>query len=320
VAYYNGSLPIGRAESAPSEFAYVPADATAVAYADVRTIMTSQFRQKLREVMPTTDGQDELQAELGIDIERDIDTVVAGLMGGEPTVSGAVVLIRGRLNEANIEAIATKHGATVENYRGKRMIVHSNLPGTRDAVSIEGGMDNVQVEKSSGGLAFLEPGLVAVGESGTLKRAIDAAATNENVTRNAALMGYIGDVQATGNAWIVGHFDAITKSADLPEQVKTHMPQVQWFAASAKVNGGLSGTLRADTENEKAAEDLRQMVNGGLAAARFMTGNDPKIESLLNSLQVSGTGKTVGVSFTVTPQMIDLLLSLAGNGGNPFGK
>jgi hypothetical protein len=319
VAYYNGSLPIGRAESAPAEFAYVPADATAVAYADVRSIMTSQFRQKLREVLPTPDGQDELQAELGIDIERDIDTVVAGLMGGEPTVSGAVVLVRGRLNEANIEAIATRHGATVETYRGKRMIVHSGLPGTHEGVSIHGDAHNLQVEKSSGGVAFLEPGLVAIGDSGALKRAIDAAATNENVTRNAALMTYIGDVQSTGHAWIVGHFDAISKSADLPEQVKTHMPQVQWFAASAKVNGGLSGTLRADTTDDKAADDLRQMVNGGLAAARFMTGNDPKIESLINSLRVSGTGKTVGVSFTVTPEMIDVLMGLA-QGGNPIGK
>ncbi len=322
VAYYNGSLPIGRAASGPAEFAYVPKDATAVAYADVRSIMSSDFRQKLRQLMPDTAGKDDLQAELGIDIERDIDTVVAGMMGGEPTMAGAIVLIRGRLNEATIEALATKHGATVETYRGKRMILHSELPGTRDAVSISGEGPQVEVAKSSGGLAFLESGLVGIGDSATLKRAIDAAATNENVTRNAALMTYIGDVERTGNAWIVGRPDALTKSAELPDEVKSRMPPLEWFAASARVNGGLSGSLRADTADDKAAEDLRQMVNGGLAAARFMTGRDPKLESLLNSLQVSGTGKTVGVSFTITPQMVDTLIGLAqgGGGSNPFGK
>ena len=37
----------------PSEFSYMPAESTAVAYADVRAIMGSDFRQKLRQVLPT---------------------------------------------------------------------------------------------------------------------------------------------------------------------------------------------------------------------------------------------------------------------------
>jgi len=47
--------------------------------------MDSQFRQKLHEVMPTGAEKDRLFAETGIDIERDIDTVVAGLTGGDST-------------------------------------------------------------------------------------------------------------------------------------------------------------------------------------------------------------------------------------------
>ena len=47
VAFYNGNLPLGRS-SRLAEFSYIPSDATAVAYADVRHIMDSEFRQRLR--------------------------------------------------------------------------------------------------------------------------------------------------------------------------------------------------------------------------------------------------------------------------------
>ena len=48
VAYYNGNLPL-KARGGPEEFAYLPADVNAVAFANVATIMNSQFTQKLRQ-------------------------------------------------------------------------------------------------------------------------------------------------------------------------------------------------------------------------------------------------------------------------------
>ena len=62
--HYNGGLPFGAA-SQDAELVYLPADVTAVAYADVRTIMSSEFSQKLREVLPTGEGKNELQRDLG---------------------------------------------------------------------------------------------------------------------------------------------------------------------------------------------------------------------------------------------------------------
>ncbi len=54
VAFYNGSLVLGSS-SQPGEFSYLPSSSTAVAYADVRAIMGSEFRKKLRQVLPTGD-------------------------------------------------------------------------------------------------------------------------------------------------------------------------------------------------------------------------------------------------------------------------
>src|SRR5687767_12033354 len=81
LAYYVG-LPgglIGR--DGPEELQYVPRDAAVVAYAQVREIMISDVRQQIRRVVPpgAEDGQRQFQERTGIDIESDIDHVVASL-------------------------------------------------------------------------------------------------------------------------------------------------------------------------------------------------------------------------------------------------
>src|SRR4051812_45536774 len=78
VAYYNGNLPLHGSSVGPAELAYLPADTNAVAFANVNEIMNSEFRQKLRQALPTGQEKDRLLAEIGLDIEHDIDRVVAG--------------------------------------------------------------------------------------------------------------------------------------------------------------------------------------------------------------------------------------------------
>lgn len=131
VAYYNGNLPLGARSADLSEFTYLPADSTAVAFADVRAIMDSEFRQKLRQVLPTGEEKDKLQAETGIDLERDIDTVVASFSGNQATPSGALVLVRGRFNDVQVETVARQHGAAVEEYSRKADAAHG-AQGARD--------------------------------------------------------------------------------------------------------------------------------------------------------------------------------------------
>jgi hypothetical protein len=303
VAYYNGALPL-RAEAGPAELAYIPSDVSAVAYANVRTVMDSEFRQRVRQLLPTGEAQDELKEELGLDIERDIDTVVAGFSAADPKRPGGVVLVRGRFDADLIETKAVAHGATASEYRGKRMLTSPELPyGSAES---EGG-----TASHSGGVAFLEPGLLALGDSDTLKRAIDTAATHEDVTRNADLMRFISEVETGNSAWVVGRFDAVSETAGMPEQVKAQIGAVQWFIVSATVGNGVSGTLRAETRDEEAAEQLRDLVRGGIAAAKLMSGEDKRIEPLLNSVQLQGTGKTVSLSFTLSPEVLDVINGLA---------
>lgn len=306
VAFYNGGLNLTSSFSrGPSEMAYLPADAAMVGFANVREVMNSEFRQKMIAVIPSGEERDEFQRQTGIDIEHDIDTVVAASTVADPDKHG-LVLVRGRFNDGQIEGVIRQHGGTMEQYNGIRMVVANPANMTHD------GMPRDVVEKSdSFALAFLETGLLAVGSETAVKAAIDAKASGNNATTNEELMKYINEIQTGQSAWAVGRFDAIKGSPDMPDQIKQHLPAVQWFAVSTRINGGVTGTLRAEAADDASAENLRDVVRGGLAMGRLVSGNDPRVDMLINSLQMSGSGKTVSLSFAVSPEVIDALKGFA---------
>jgi hypothetical protein len=299
VAFYNGSLTFGEA-SQPSEFAYLPSTSNAVAYADVRAIMNSEFRKRLRQVLPTGTEQEKLKAEIGVDIEKDIDTVVAG-MSGTDLDKGGLVLIRGRFNDQTIEDAATRHGAKAESYKGKKLLLMAKH---------DGGEVHVGGKVTTGCLAFLERGLIALGDEASVKRAIDTAGGGESVTKNAELMKLVTELKGSGNAWAVGRVDNLNHG-DLPGPVRDQLSTVQFLAASVKINGGVSGLLRAEARDDQAAEQLRDIVRGALAAGRLMSGKDARVDAMLNSMQLQGSGKTISLSFTVPPEVFDILNGVA---------
>ena len=309
VAFYNGGLTLMSSAQGPSELAYLPANATAVAYANVRDVMNSEFRQKLNQAIPTGEGRDEFLKETGIDIERDIDTVVASMSAAEKE---AVVLVRGRFNEGQIESLLRQGTGDVEQYQGIRVV--TGAPKAQAMVDgADGSMprDIANPGEQTMSVAFLENGLLAIGQTAEVKRAIDSKVSGQNVTTNGELMKYVNDIRGGQSAWAVGRMDAMKQQADIPEQVLQHIPAVQWVALTTQINGGVTGSIRADTLDDAAAENLRDVIRGGLAMGRLVSGQDQKFKMLLDSFQMSGTGKTVALTFSVSPEMVDVLAGLA---------
>jgi hypothetical protein len=290
VAYYGGGFQALSASTGPTELAYVPADASVVAYADVRSIMDSELRQRLKLVFPGEKGQEEFQRETGIDIENDVDYVVASLSPATESVHPRpLVVVRLRALEPHrLEGLAVEHGGVVEEYRGKRML--KSPKGDAHA------------------LAFLEPGLVAVGAASSVKNAIDAQMSARSITSNDEMMSLVSDIAASNNAWAVGRFDLISKQANLPEQIARQIPPVKWFAAAGHINGGLSALVRAEANDDQAAENLRDVVRGFLALGRLQSQGDARIAAIANSMQLEGTGRTVQLSFSIPAEVIELVL------------
>jgi hypothetical protein len=306
VAYFVG-LPQGVLSSrgGPEELKYVPKTATIVAYANVQDVMHSEMRRRLRAALPNREnGQREFQNETGIDIEKDIDHVVAFLASEGPGGSGGadepearhergsgMVLARGRFDQAKIEGLLRDRGAEVQEYKGRHLyIATDNGRGARGF-----------------GLVFLEPGLAALGSADLLRTAVDLGESGDNVTSNEDLMDRVRTIEAGHNAWAVGRFDAVRAEAKLPDAVESRLPPISWVSVGTHIDDGISGSLQAETRDAAAAANLRDVLRGFLALAKMQTASRPELQTVVESLQIGGENDTVSLSFAVPAPVFDLI-------------
>jgi len=300
VAYYVG-FPAGAFTrgDGPDELRFIPRDAIVVAYADVADVMASEVRQKLHRAIPFQEnGQREFQEQTGINIETDIDHLVACLnpdaSAGQP--GAGMIVARGRFDEVKIEALMRQHGAHVEDYRGKRMVVA-----------------DVADHPTGFAVSFMEPGLVTVGSTNLVRTAIDLHQGGENpqsglasVTRNEELMNEVKKLES-GNVWAVGRFDALTSRANLPAGIAERIPAISWFSVSGHINGGIRGVVRAEARDDEAANNLRDVVRGFMALGKLQAGSNPQVQTMLESLELGGQNKSVALSFVVPAEVFDAI-------------
>ena len=151
VAYYNGGFKaLGLSAAGPAELQFVPENAAVVAFANVQQIMRSDFRQRIKQLEAGKGerGQQEIKDQTGIDIENDIDTVVAyGIFEGTAAKTNGVVMATGRFDQQRIGDFVRQKGGTVGDYQGKPLMTFVS-PEHPD---------------SGGALAFLSGNQVALG-------------------------------------------------------------------------------------------------------------------------------------------------------------
>ncbi len=291
VAYFVG-FPTAFAQQGPDELQLVPGNAVLVAYANVHEVMVSNLRERIRQAMPDLpDGQHDFEAATGINIETDVDRIVAALAppsdGSLDVHRSGLIIASGRFDQVRIEALMREHGATEETYKSRRLFAAPQ-------------------EGAGLSLAFVDPGLVAVGGSALVRSAIDRRDGGDSVRSNDDIMGLVRSLDR-GNVWAVGRFDALTAQANLPPRVASQLPPITWFAVSGHVNGGLLGDVRMQTRDEESANQFRDVVRGVIALGKMQASEHPELETLLRSIQLSGSGTTVAVSFELPAETIDLL-------------
>jgi hypothetical protein len=208
-----------------------------------------------------------------------------------------LILARARYQASILEKLALDHGAVVSDYNGKRLITHQ-----------DGDANDPTPDHMAFG--FLEADLVGFGSVETVKAAIDARASNRNIVSNNEMMKLVNEID-NANAWAVGKFDAIASKAGIPPEIASAMPAISWFSAAGHINGGVSGTFKAEAKDEATAKNLRDLMGGFLAMAKMQAANKPGMQQLADSLVISGDGNTVALSFSIPSEMIDLLESMA---------
>ena len=304
VAYLNSDAARDVASDALPELAFVPSHATALAFADVRGVMASELRERVRRIVPDGAGREQLERQLGLDIERDIDRVLAfwapepdADAAGEERSSG-LALFRGRLDAERLEAVARGGGAEVTEENGLRIV-------TRE---VDGA--------GSLGLAFLERGVVGVGELAAGRAAARRATAEAGIDADADMMRLLGRVDDRSSFWAVGRLGDSGLLGWVPEQVSERLPPVTAFAVQGRINGGISVSLSVEGRDDAAAQNLRDVVRGFVALAQLQTLGNPDLQAVLDSLQTGGDGTAVTLSFRVPAEAVDFLLSMVAPGEN----
>ena len=279
-AYLQGGLPAAAAQGRPDQFRYIPPDAHLVAFADVRAMMSSDLRERIRERQPEDDGAD-FESRTGIRIAHDIDEAVASLAPSPSDAANLLVVLSGRFDEERLASLAVEHGGTVSEYAGHALVATT-------------------VGDSRLAMAFVEPGVLAVGSEALVLGAIDLVGGGNDVTSNDRLMTLLSMVDPGSHAWAVGELDQPDAGAWMPGGLDTRALRVTAFSAAGRLNGGIRLSLSAETPDETASQNLRDILQGFIALARMQTDAQPEIARILDSVQLRAAPGDHFVSLSMT--------------------
>jgi hypothetical protein len=328
LAYYGGVPAIGAFSNEPTELLYVPEDAAIVAFANVREIMDSEAREQIQQMFPEqagaadANGRRRFEEATGINVKTDIEHVVAYLRpaADQAAPGRGMVLARGRFDQTRIERVLEGHGGTIETYQGKRILMSGTPnpqvpnPGSPNptprpelpAPNPESRVPNPE-RHSEMAVAFIQPGLIAVGTSEAIRQAIDLeGGRGPNITMNDEFMRILRDSD-DGNAWAAGRFDRLAGHVRLPENIAANLPPITYFAATGRIDSGINATLRAEARDESGARDLHDVIRGFMALGKMQAGPWPELQTVLQSAQLRADSKTVVLSFALPSSALQAL-------------
>ena len=309
IAYYAYNRVPAVSTGLPTELEFVPATAELVAYVDVQAVMTSELRRELERTAgnsgPSRQNMDDFA---GINLEKQVHHIVGYLEAMDSTDQGpprGVMLVQGTFEQPRVEQFIREHGGTIEEYRGKRIAIRRLVEGARGG---RGGDGQPPPEAAVG---FVRPDLIAFGQADLVRKAIDvstdATGPAANVTANAEVMGLVRDT-AGETVWVVGHFDAVSRRIGIPSSLSQQVPPLRMVAAKARINGGIEATIKAQTADQTAADQMRDVIRGFVSLIRLQAGARPELQSTLKTIVLGGTGSTVELSFAVTPGAVRAMI------------
>jgi hypothetical protein len=298
IAYFAYNRVAGLPAGVPPEMRYVPANASVVAFADVRAVMGSELR---RSLMPSVDpesrkGRQMMNDFAGVDLEKQVSRVVAYVepykapdpqAQAEPDIPRVLVLVNGTFDPARIETFIRERAGTMDDYKGRKLFVHSEH-GHEVAVGLVGS------------------DLIAMGPADLVRGIIDlsqASGRANNITANPEMMALIRD-NSGSTAWVVGQFDEIRRRMRLPSGVAQQVPPIRLVSVKANINGGVKATIRAEAGDKAAADQLRDVVRGFISLARLQGGAKPEIDGMLKSIELSGSDSSVRLSVALSPEAL----------------
>ncbi len=291
-------------------------DATTLAGANVTNTEITPFGQYVLTQLTASAGQ-ELQSFItstGFDPRQDVSEILAASAGTAATPSGLVMSIGTFPVQQIVAAIGTKSPSLpVQTYGGATLITSAN-------------------PKSNLSIAFLGSNIAIVGDTASVKAAIDRSSGVNSI--NPALAVQVQALSTTEDAWVVTDSPVSTLipglastdgtgTAGFASQIGQIFSSIQGSSGGIKFGSTVVITGQAITNSASNATSLAGVLQAVVSIASMAGGQDPQIAAfaqLLQSLKVTTDGTTINLALSIPETQLETLLNGLKNQAKPQVK
>jgi hypothetical protein len=232
----------------------------------------------------------------GIDLKKDVYTVVAGIygeMGGEnPQALGIINL---KYDKEKLLGLLRQNSviAAEDNYRGLGFYTLKNDDSKKDAR-----------------LAFLNANNIVIGTEAQVKLAVDLAQNSgQSVLKNAAMMKYVDKLKKGSMFWLaIGNIPEKIKNAPAGGMMPVDLSKAEAFIGFVDYKGKtFSGEFQLISNNEQGNKQVVDMLNGLKALGAMGSAKEPELGQLLNGIQLSSAADNIKLAFSLSEELMNKL-------------
>ena len=284
----------------PAEGLALPGDTRFVMGFDVHRFVASPFYQRFGKD-PKGQGRPpgftELEEKTGLNPERDVDHIVFAGRGLDKGPEGGVLLVSGRFDRTKLSrAIETEtKGVTSKGHAGTTVYLFRE----EDA-------------KRAGAAAFVDDDTLVLGSRDAVETTLTNYASGRAPMRaNAAFVALLESVKPGSTFWAVGDQSVLSKlPLSLPGaagQGSVTLPPVKSVVVTGELDPMVALELTGEAADNKAAQNLADLVRGLVALASLQASQKPELKDLASAVSVSTDATRVHVNVRVPYELIDSL-------------
>ena len=284
----------------PAEGLALPGDTRFVMGFDVHRFVASPFYQRFGKD-PKGQGRPpgfaELEEKTGLNPERDVDRIVFAGRGLDTGPEGSVLLVSGRFDRTKLSrAIETEtKGVTSKSHAGTTVYLFREDAG-----------------KKASAAAFVDDDTLVLGSKDSVEATLTNYAGGKTPVRaNAELVGLLERVKPGSTFWAVGDQSVLSRlPLSIPGaagQGSVTLPPVKSVVVTGDLDPLVALELTGEAADDKAAQNLADVVRGLVALASLQASQKPELKELASAVSVTTDAARVHVNLRVPYELIDSL-------------
>jgi hypothetical protein len=280
----------------------IPAEVMGVFFVDVHRAMTTEVARKTIQEQKDYQKYQEFIEKTGIDPQKDIYFLAAGIMkgtGGDNQEGVGVVNLK-----YDKDAIFSLIKAKVEE-EGQELMEEQHENFT---------IYKAWAEDESGAFSFIDDSNVVVGTEGPVKAVLDVLGNKkDNVFKNAKLSALIDKTNKDAMFW-----GAMLVPPEAMEQAASENPMMSAMKEIESValyfdykNQNMIAEIMAMSPNAESNKKVAEALNGIKAFGGMAAAEKPEIGELLNKIEITSTDEYVKIYASIPEELINKVKEIA---------